>query len=60
MSSDNPGKGRPETKQHHKGIIIHRHFQPRYTPHGVFERGMMRALAHSREYSWSCFYFDRG
>lgn len=26
MSSDNSGKGKPETKQHHKGMIIYRHF----------------------------------
>lgn len=44
MSSDNSGKGKPETKQHHKGIIIYRHFQPRYPPHSVFEPCMMREL----------------
>lgn len=37
MSSDNSGKGEPETKQHHKGIITYRHFQLRYMPRGVFE-----------------------
>lgn len=42
MSSDNSGKGKPETKQHHKGILIYRHFQLRYTPRSVFEPCMMR------------------
>lgn len=45
MSSDNSGKGKPETKQHHKGIITYRHFQLRYTPHSAFEPRMMRGPA---------------
>lgn len=47
MSSDNSGKGKPETKQHHKGIITYRHFQLRYTPHSVFEPWMMREPFHT-------------
>lgn len=47
MSSDNSGKGKPETKQHHKGILIHRHFQLRYTPRSVFEPCMMREALHT-------------
>lgn len=47
MSSDNSGKGKPETKQHHKGIIIYRHFQLRYTPRSVFEPCVMREPFHT-------------
>ena len=47
MSSDNSGKGKPETKQHHKGIIIYRHFQLGYTPHSAFEPCVMRELFHT-------------
>lgn len=45
MSSDNSGKGKPETKQHHKGIIIYRHSQLGYMPPSVFEPCMMREPA---------------
>lgn len=45
MSSDNSGKGKPETKQHHKGIIIYRHFQLCYTPPSAFEPRVMREPA---------------
>lgn len=45
MSSDNSGKGKPETKQHHKGIILYRHFQLCYTPPSAFEPQMMREAA---------------
>lgn len=47
MSLDNSGKGKPETKQHHKGVLIYRHFQPRYTPRSVFEPCMMREALHT-------------
>lgn len=47
MSSDNSGKGKPETKQHHKGIIIYRHFQLRCTPRSVFEPCVMREPFHT-------------
>lgn len=47
MSSDNSGKGKPETKQHHKGIITYRHFQLCCTPHSVFEPCVMRELLHT-------------
>lgn len=47
MSSDNSGKGKPETKQHHKGIITYRHFQLCCMPHSVFEPCVMRELLHT-------------
>lgn len=47
MSSDNSGKGKPETKQHHKGIITYRHFQLCCTPLSVFEPCVMRELLHT-------------
>ena len=47
MSSDNSGKGKQETKQHHKGIITYRHFQLCCTPLSVFEPCVMRELLHT-------------
>lgn len=42
MSSDSPGKSKPETKQHHRGIALCRYFQLLYTTHIVFEPSVMR------------------
>ncbi|PKU40827.1 transcription factor 7-like 2 isoform x23 [Limosa lapponica baueri] len=39
---DSPGKSKPETKQHHRGIALCRYFQLRYTTRIVFEPSVMR------------------
>lgn len=60
MSSDNLGKGKPETKQDREGVITHSHFELCHPPPSVFEPLVMREHLVLRGYSGSCFDFSRG
>lgn len=44
MSSESSGKGKSETKQHHKGTALCRHFQLYYIAQIVFEPCVMREV----------------